>query len=57
MYFRNISKTYCFPAMQPDKTLLIYNKSTFSTKHITRGKKNENKNKHLKTTAKKVIKS
>lgn len=39
MYFRNISKTYCFPAMQPDKTFLIYNKSTFSTKHITRGKK------------------
>lgn len=27
--------------MYPDKTFLIYNKSTFSTKHVTRGKKKE----------------
>lgn len=27
--------------MYPDKTFLIYNKSTFSTKHITREKKNK----------------
>jgi len=33
--------------MQPDETFLIYNKSTISTKHITRGKK---KNQQKQTT-------
>lgn len=43
IYFLSVTTTCSFPVMQPDETFLIYNKSTISTKHITRGKKKPTK--------------